>query len=223
MFDFAAARTRMVDGQLRPNDVTDWPILDAMGAIPREEFVPAARRELAYIDVNLALQEDATVDRGRSLIQPVVLARLLQAATLSATDSVLTVGCVTGYGAAVLAALVRRVVALDEDEALVGTASATLQRLGIGNVLVVHGPLAGGCPAEAPFDAIVFEGAVEFPPDICLEQLGEGGRLVLVEGTGQAGQAMLYRRTGAEVSGRPIMNASVPLLPGFAKPRVFQF
>jgi protein-L-isoaspartate(D-aspartate) O-methyltransferase len=221
MFDFAAARTRMVDGQLRPNEVTDWSLLEAMSELPREAFVPAAMRELAYVDVNLPLT--AGGEGGRALLQPMVIARMIQAAEVVSSDVVLDVGCASGYAAAILSRLAGSVVALEEDAALAADAGAVLARLGADNAVVVTGPLARGCPAEAPFDVILLEGAVEMVPEALVSQLRDGGRLVVVEGTGGSGEAMLYRRTGAEVSGSRIMNASLPPLPGFARPRVFQF
>ncbi len=220
MIDMTALRTKMVDGQVRPSDVTDHRIIEAMLDIPREAFVPPSMAGLAYLDRNLPVSADG---RTRCLIQPMVLARMIQAADIGADDVVLEVGCASGYGAAVMARLASSVVALEEDEALADMASAALSGLGVDNVAVVRGPLAAGYPDEAPYDVILVNGAVEVMPDALAGQLKEGGRLVVVVGVGQAARGMLYTRSQAGVSGRVVMNASVPLLPGFAKAPAFEF
>lgn len=220
MFDTAALRTKMVDGQIRPSDVTDHRIIDAMGEIPREAFVPSALASLAYLDRNVAVSADG---RSRSLIQPMVLARLIQAGDIGPTDVVLEVGCATGYGAAVMARLASSVVALEEDPELAKTAVEALTSLGVDNVAVVTGPLTAGYPSEGPFDVILVNGAIEVLPKALTDQLKDGGRLVVVEGLGQAGRGMLYTRSGDDVGGRVVMNASVPLLPGFGREPAFQF
>ena len=220
MVDTAALRTKMVDGQIRPSDVTDHRIIDAMGDIPREAFVPSAMASLAYLDRNVPVSVDG---HSRCLINPMVLARLIQAAAIGPRDVVLEVGCATGYGAAVMARLASSVVALEEDPALAEKAAETLASLAVDNAAVVTGPLVAGYPAEGPFDAILVNGAVEVLPKALTDQLKDGGRLVVVEGVGQAARGMLYTRSGADVSGRVVLNASVPLLPGFAREPVFQF
>jgi protein-L-isoaspartate(D-aspartate) O-methyltransferase len=152
-----------------------------------------------------------------------VLAKLIQAAEIGASDRVLDVGCATGYSAALLAHLAGAVVALEQDSALASRAAEALGTLGLTNVEVVTGPLREGYPSRAPYDAIVLEGATEIVPTALIRQLKPGGRLVGVLGRGPMGKAMLYRAVGTEVSGRPIFDAAAPLLPGFAKPEVFVF
>ncbi|HUG63432.1 MAG TPA: protein-L-isoaspartate O-methyltransferase [Methylomirabilota bacterium] len=220
MADMTALRTKMVDGQIRPSDVTDHRIIDAMLAIPREAFVPAGLTGLAYLDRNLPVSADG---RSRCLIQPMVLARMVQAAEVGPDDVVLEIGCASGYGAALLARLASSVVALEEDESLADMAAGALSGLGVDNVTVVKGPLAAGYPDEGPYDVIFVNGAVEVAPEALAGQLKQGGRMVLVVGVGQAARGMLYTRSGAGVSGRVIMNASVPLLPGFARIPAFEF
>lgn len=217
MADFAALRTRMVDGQIRPNEVTDRRIIEAMLSVPREDFVLPAQRELAYLDDNLPVGGAGR----RVLIQPMVLARLIQAAGVTAADKVLEVGTATGYGAAVLALLARSVVALEVDPVLATAARAALA--GRANVSVAEEALAGGFAAAAPYDVILLNGAVETFPVELGRQLAEGGRLLLVEGRGNAACAMIYRKSGGELSAQALFNAAVPVLPGFERVPAFAF
>jgi protein-L-isoaspartate(D-aspartate) O-methyltransferase len=219
MTDFAAARRNMVDGQVRTADVTDLRLISAMLEVARERFVPPACVPLAYIDLDVPLGEGAKA--ARRLLKPMVFAKLIQAADLTATDRVLDVACATGYGAAVLARIAKEVVALEQDEKLVQAANAALSSLP--NVRVVSGALTEGWPLGAPFDVIVLEGASEIVPHALCRQLKDGGRLVCVLGSGPGSKAMLYRRSGEETGGRPIFDATAALLPGFVKPPVFAF
>ena len=154
-------------------------------------------------------------------MKPMVLSKLIQALDIEPTDKVLIVGAATGYSAALIARMAGEVVALEQDEALVRVATAGLS--GIANVKVVSGPLTAGYTAGAPYDAILVEGAVETLPDALRVQVKEGGRLVCILGAAPAGAAMIYRRSGAELGGRPIFDASAALLPGFAKAAEFAF
>ncbi len=215
MTDFAAARRNMVDGQVRTADVTDLRIISAMLDVPREAFLPPAKVALAYLDL------DVPLGNGRCLMKPMVLAKLIQAADLAATDRVLDAGCVTGYAAAVLARIAGQVVALEQDAGLAQAARAALSPLP--NVTVQSGPLTEGWPAGGPYDAIVVEGATEFAPETLLRQLKDGGRLVCVLGSAPGAKAMLYRRSGHDTGGRAIFDAAAPLLPGFVKPSQFAF
>lgn len=219
MTDFATARRHMVDGQIRPADVTDLRITTAMLDVPREMFVPEKSRALAYLDLDLGL--GAAGAATRCMMKPMVLSRLIQALDIQATDKVLIVGAATGYSAALIARMAGEVVALEQDEGLAAAASGALA--GVGNVTVVAGALAGGHAASAPYDAILVEGAVETLPDALRAQLKEGGRLVCVMGAAPGGAAMSFRRSGAELGGRPIFDAGAALLPGFAKAAEFAF
>ena len=218
MFDFAQARSNMIDSQLRTNKVTDTGVLDAFAAVPRERFLPEARAGVAYID------EDLEVAPGRYLMEPMVLARLLQAARIEATDMVLDVGCTTGYSSAVLARLADTVVALESDPALCERANQTLQDLGIDNAVVVTGDLTAGYEKQAPYDVILLGGAVAELPEAILSQLSEGGRLVTVMATqAHLGQAVLVRRNAGQASRRVLFDAAVRELPGFAAAPGFVF
>jgi protein-L-isoaspartate(D-aspartate) O-methyltransferase len=216
MTDFATARRHMVDGQVRTADVTDLRILSAMLEIPRERFVAPAAAGLAYLDLDLPVG-----DGSRRLLKPMVLAKLVHAAHVAPGDRVLDVGCATGYGAAVLSHVAGQVVALEQDAGLAQAARAALS--GRPNVTVAGGALAGGWPQGSPYDAILLEGATEIVPESFRSQLKEGGRLVCVLGGGPGAKAMLYCRTGDELGGRPIFDATAAILPGFAKTKVFAF
>ncbi len=218
MFDFAQARSNMIDSQLRTNKVTDTGVLDAFAAVPRERFLPEARAGVAYID------EDLEVAPGRYLMEPMVLARLLQAARIEATDMVLDVGCTTGYSSAVLARLADTVVALESDPALCERANQTLQDLGIDNAVVVTADLTAGYEKQAPYDVILLGGAVAELPEAILSQLAEGGRLVSVMASqAHLGQAVLVRRNAGQASRRVLFDAAVRELPGFAAAPGFVF
>jgi protein-L-isoaspartate(D-aspartate) O-methyltransferase len=217
MTDFATARRHMVDGQVRTADVTDLRILAAMLEIPRENFVPSSAAGLAYLDLDLAVGEAG----ARRLLKPMVLAKLLHAANVASSDRVLDVGCSTGYAAAIFSRIAGQVIALEQDSGLAQTARAALASQS--NVNVVSGPLIAGWPQGAPYDVILLEGATEIAPHNFLGQLKDGGRLVCVLGSGPAAKAMLYCRSGEELGGRPIFDASAAVLPGFARAPVFAF
>ncbi len=217
MIDYKAARTKMVDNQIRTTDVTSREVLDAFLTVPREEFVPAAARPLAYID------NDVQVAPGRYLMEPSPLAKLVQLAEIAPGDVVLEVGCATGYASAVLSKLGSSVVALESDAELAATATETLARLGYDNVAVVTGDLEAGYAPEAPYDVIFVHGAVEILPEALFSQLRDGGRLVAVEGYGNASQARLYIKEGGRVAERNVFNTAVRPLPGFRKAKEFVF
>ncbi len=213
MTDYAAARRNMVDGQVRTNKVTDRRLLDALLEVPRERFAPPAQRGVAYVD------EDLPVGRGRFLLEPMVLARLIQLAQIGPGDKVVDIGPGTGYSSAVLAKLAARVIALESDAALAETAKRVLSELGIGNVLVVTGELAAGYPKEAPYQAILFNGSVERIPQAIIDQLAEGGRLLAVVGPAKGaagiGRAILMQKLAGVASSRMVFDAAVAPLPGF--------
>lgn len=213
----------MVDGQVRVNDVTEPALIAAMLEIPRELFVPESRASLAYIDDDLCVREARDGGAARYLMEPMVLARLVQALELEPAAHVLDVGCATGYSAGVLSRLAARVVALEEDAELAAAARKTLASLGVSNVTVVQGPLAAGWPGEKPYDAILLNGAVERVPEPLLDQLKEGGRLCAVIRKEAAARAAMFLRTGGNISARRLFDAAIPPLPGFEAPKGFVF
>ncbi len=204
----ADARKRMVDSQIRPNKVNDPRLLAAMRSLPRERFVPAALEPLAYSD------EDVPLGRGRVMMEPMVLARLLQFAAPQDGERALIVGAGTGYGAAVLSQCGPQVTALEEDPALLDLAQAALGAEAPA-VRLVSGPLSAGWPAGAPYDIIVIEGAVHaVPPAIAAQLKEESGRLVTVlTGTGRTAQAVLAQRTPGGLVSRPVFDCATPALP----------
>jgi protein-L-isoaspartate(D-aspartate) O-methyltransferase len=222
MIDFADARRKMVDSQLRPVDVNNFDLLTAMAEVPRERFVPADKAAIAYLDRDVPVLENAGKP-VRCLPRPAVAARLIQAVQASRNDRALVVGCATGYAAAVLARLAGEVVALEEDARLAAQAREALPAVGAAGVKVVTGPLPAGWPGAAPYDVILVDGAVEVEPTALLAQLGEGGRLAVILGKGGAGSAMVYRLNRGDVSAGSVFNAAAPALPGFEKPAAFVF
>jgi len=223
MIDYARQRQAMVDGQVRVNDVTDPRIIAAMLELPREKFVPASRTALAYVDEDLPLRGTAAGKPARYLIEPMVLAKLVQALAISESDHALDIGCGSGYSTALLSRLAASVVALEEDPEFVPIATRLLASLGVTNARVISGPLSVGAPQEGPYDAILLEGSVEVVPQALTDSLKDGGRLAAVVGSGRSAKATLYLRSGKVVSARSVFDAAIPPLPGFAAPKEFVF
>ncbi|MBX6324088.1 MAG: protein-L-isoaspartate O-methyltransferase, partial [Rhodospirillaceae bacterium] len=173
--NFAAARRNMVDSQLRTNRVNDPAVLEAFSSVPREIFVPAERQALAYVD------DDLPIAPGRFLMEPMVLARLVQLAEPEASDRALDVACATGYATAILSRLAGRVVGVEDQPALAHRARDNLVALGVANAVVCDGDPTLGWPQEAPYDVILIDGMVEIVPQALIDQLGEGGRMVYVQ------------------------------------------
>ncbi len=219
MTDFAVARRNMVDGQLRPNRVNDAGLLAALGELPRERFLPEGLRSVAYAD------DDVPLGNGRFMMEPMVLARLIQVLQPRAEDKALVAAAGLGYGAAILARLTKSVVAVETDAALAAAAAKTLQELGVSGIQQVAGQAEQGVAASGPYDIILIEGAVPEVPKAIADQLAEGGRLatVIADPSGALGVAHLFVKQGGVVSGRPLFDAGTPLLPGFERPARFTF
>lgn len=220
MSGFSTARQKMVDGQVRTNDVTDRRILDAMLAVPREAFVPASRQALAYLDLDLDVSEGGA---KRYLIKPQLIGKLLQAAEIGEGDNVLVVGCATGYLAALTAKLARQVTATESDSALVAKAKDTFAAIGLSNVTCRAAASAEGDPAAAPYDVIILNGATEVTPDGLFDQLKEGGRLLGVSAESRPSRAMIVTRSHGEFGRRPLFDAAAPVLPGLERAAAFVF
>ena len=214
MQDFATRRTMMVDTQVRPNDVTKFPIIEAMLHVPREEFVPPARREAAYIGENVEIAP------GRVLMEPRNFAKLLDFLDIQPSDLVLDIGCGLGYSAAVIARMAEAVVALEE-EPMAAQAEAVLAQLGADNAAVVAGELGAGAVKHGPYDVILIEGGVETVPEAILAQLKEGGRIGALFMEGALGTVRIGRKIDGEIAWRYAFNAAAPVLPGFTAARGF--
>jgi protein-L-isoaspartate(D-aspartate) O-methyltransferase len=215
MPDFAARRTLMVDTQIRPSDVTKFPIIDAMLKVPREEFVPASLREAAYVGENLDL------GGGRVILDPRTLAKMLDALAIGPGDLVLDVGAAHGYSSAVIARLAQAVVALESDEAMASEATESLSGHNADNVVVETGDLAEGASEHAPFDVIVIEGGVVRVPEALEDQLKDGGRIAAVFLENALGEVKIGYKLDGRINWRRAFNAGAPLLPGFEAASVF--
>jgi len=215
MSDFATRRVMMVDTQVRPSDVTKFPIIEAMLSVPREVFVPSTKREAAYVGENI------DIGPGRVVLEPRTLAKLLDALDIQPTELVLDLGCGLGYSTAVIARLADAVVAVEEDEALAAEAQRSLSAESVDNAAVVVGTLAAGDARHAPFDVITIQGGVEVVPAALLDQLKEGGRIGAVFMEGALGVARVGYKIDGVVSWRQVFNAAAPVLPGFAAQRGF--
>ena len=215
MTDYAARRTTMVDTQIRPSDVTKFPIIEAMLSIPREEFVPANRREAAYVGENLDL------GRGRVMLEPRTLAKMLDALDVQRNELVLDIGSGLGYSAAVIARLAEAVVAVESDGDLADEAQGILSREGADNVIQHQGPLADGAAQHGPYDAIIIQGAVCDLPMSLLGQLKDGGRIACLFMEEALGVVRIGYKLDGGISWRFAFNASAPVLPGFEKQVAF--
>lgn len=209
MTDFSSRRTMMVDTQVRPSDVTKFPIIDAMLAVPREVYVPSEKREAAYVGENLLIAPNRVVLEARTL------AKLLDALDIQPDETVLDLGCGLGYSAAVLARLAEAVIAVEDDATLAAEASRTLSVEGVDNVAVVLAPLALGSPKHGPYDVITIEGGVEIVPEGLIAQLKEGGRIGAVFMDGALGVARVGYKLDGVVTWRFAFNATAPVLSGF--------
>lgn len=216
---FAEARRQMVLTQLLPNKVIDERLIAAISATPREQFVPKAYRGVAYLD------EDIAVAPGRALMEPLVLARLLQEADVQSADVALVVGCATGYDLAVLARLASTAIGLESDAALAAEAGKLLAQLGLDNAPVIEGALAEGLAKQGPYNVILLAGAVPEIPVLLKQQLAEGGRLVAVRRPVGApiGHAVVVKRVGNLFPERVVFDAGTRPLPGFDRPTGFVF
>ena len=223
MLDFAKARRLMVDTQLRTFDVNDLAVLTAFDEVPRERFVPVGRESLAYMDQGIPVSEGLETAGRRFMLAPAVLARMIQSLAVGRGAKVLDVACGLGYSSALLARLGASVVALESGEGIADEARRRLAAARAEGVVTAVGPLERGYPGAAPYDAILVNGAVDVRPQVLLDQLGDGGRLVCVEGRGRSASVTLYIRAGQAFGARPLFDAAAPLLPGFQTEPGFVF
>jgi len=215
--DFGAARRNMIDSQLRTNRIVDEGLLAVMADVPRERFVPEKLQGIAYVD------EDLAIGGGRYIMEPLVLAAMIQGAVIRPADVVLDIASGTGYAAAVLARLAGTVFVQENDATLAARAGELYSEMAPDNVVPVECPLAEGCAEHAPFDVILIEGAVERIPDAILDQLGVGGRLVAVVLENGIGRITVVRNSDGHFSQRAIRDANTPPLTAFRRPSEFVF
>lgn len=215
MSKFANRRMMMVDTQVRPSDVTKFPIIEAMLSVPREVYVPRDLQEAAYIGDNIAIAP------GCVMLEPRTLAKMLDALDIQPTEIVLDLGCGLGYSAAVIARLAETVVAVEGDADLAAEAQRLLSVEGVDNAVVVAGPLAAGAAKHGPYDAIVIEGGVETVPQALIDQIKEGGRIAAVFMEGSVGVVRTGIKRDGRVDWRFAFNAAAPVLAGFVRVRGF--
>lgn len=215
MPDYRARRTMMVDTQVRPSDVTKFPIIDAMLAVPREQFVPRRLREAAYVGENVDL------GGGRVVLEPRTLAKMLDALDIRGDELVMDIGSALGYSAAVMACMAEAVVAVEEDETMAGESQGLLSEHGADNVVLHTAPLTEGAAEHGPYDVIVIEGAVEHLPERLVEQLKEGGRMACLFAEGALGVVRIGYKIDGEMNWRFSFNAGAPVLPGFERHAAF--
>lgn len=215
MTDFAARRTMMVDTQVRPADVTKFPIIDAMLSVPRELFVPREQVEAAYVSENIAIAP------GRVVLEPRTLAKMLDALNVSRDELVLDIGAGYGYSSAVVAQMAEAVIGVEEDDTLASEAQSILSDQGADNVVIHVGPLTEGAAQHGPYDAILVQGGIEQVPQTLMDQIKDGGRIACLFMEGALGVVRIGHKIDGEMSWRFAFNASAPVLPGFAKETAF--
>ena len=209
MTDYQTRRTMMVDTQVRPSDVTKFPIIEAMLSVRREAFVPDDQREVAYVGRNLDLGE------GRVVLEPRTLAKMLDVLSIGPDEMVLDVGCGLGYSAAVIARIAEAVVAVEENEDWAKDAEGLLAEEGADNAAVLSGPLSEGAAKHGPYDAIIVQGGIERLPDAIADQLRVDGRIVCLFMEGELGICRLGLKRASGISWRDEFNATAPIMPGF--------
>lgn len=217
MSDNATRRTMMVDTQIRPSDVTKFPIIDAMLSVPREAYVPRTLRDTAYVGENLALSG------GRVLLEPRTLAKMLDALDIAKDELVLDIGCGLGYSTAVIARMAEAVIAVESDGGMAAEAQAALSDHDVDNAMVQEGPLAEGAAEHGPYDVIMLQGAVEIIPDALADQLKENGRICALFAHGALGVVRVGYKIDGKISWRDVFNAGAPVLEGFSTSARFEF
>lgn len=215
MTDFTARRIMMVDTQIRPSDVTKFPVISAMLDIPREQFVPLDQRQAAYVGENIHLSP------GRVVLEPRTLAKMLDVLDVQPNDLVLDIGTGLGYSSAVVAKMAEAVIAVEENTEMAAKAEETFAETGIDNAVVITAKLSEGAPKHGPYEVIIIQGAVELVPDTILDQLKEGGKIACLFMQDQVGVCRIGYKSGGQITWRDVFNASAPVLPEFAAETVF--
>lgn len=205
----------MVDTQVRPSDVTKFPIIDALLSVPREDYVPDHKRDAAYIGENIDLGD------GRTLLEPRSFAKMLDTVDVQPSDVVLDLACGLGYSTAVLAHMAEFVVGVEDNGARAQEAQAILSAQGVDNAAVIEADLTAGAAKSGPYDVIIAQGAVQDVPGALIDQLKDGGRIIAIFAEGQLGEVRLGRKIDGTVNWRRAFNASAPVLAGFEKETIF--
>lgn len=215
MADYETLRTMMVDTQVRPADVTKFPVIDAMLSVPREDYVPEDKRDAAYVDDNVDLGD------GRVMLEPRTMGKLLDALDIQPNEVVLDLGCGLGYSTALLSRLAEFVVAVEEDEGRVAEAQANLSAHDVDNAAVVQGTLAGGAAKQGPYDVIVLQGAAEHVPQALIDQIKDGGRMAVLFSDGALGTMRIGYKLDGGMTWRMAFNAGAPVMSGFERHQAF--
>ena len=202
---------------MRPSDVTKFPIIDALLDVAREEYVPDAKRDAAYVGENIDIGD------GRVLLEPRTFAKMLDAADVQRSDVVLDLGCGLGYSTAVLAHMAEFVVAVEDDASRAEEAQQNLSSHGVDNAAVFEAPLPDGAAKNGPYDLIMVQGAVEQVPDALTSQIKEGGRMVAIFAIGALGEVRVGRKIDGVMNWRMAFNATAPVLAGFSNETAFAF
>jgi len=216
MADFPARRTMMVDTQVRPSDVTKFPVIEAMLSVPKENYVPTSLREAAYVGENIDLGD------GRIVLEPRTFAKMLDVLNIQPDELLLDLGCGLGYSSAIIAHLAEAVVSVESDSDLAAEAQEILIANGIDNVAVITGPLAQGAAKHGPYDVMTIQGGVEEVPDALIAQIKDGGRVAAIFLEGALGICRIGYKSDSEMTWRFAFNASAPLLQGFEKEMAFE-
>lgn len=216
MADFAARRTTMVDTQVRPSDVTKYPIIDAMLSVAREDFVPASHRDAAYIGENM------DIGAGRVILEPRTLAKMLDALDIAPHELVLDIGSAFGYSTAIVSRIAQAVVAVEEDETMARDAQEALSNTGADNAIVHTGAMKMGAAEHGPYDVILVQGGVDHVPDSIEAQLKDGGRIAALFMDGALGEVRIGYKMDGALTWRLAFNAAAPVVPGFEKHHQFQ-
>jgi len=211
MSDLEDARRKMVASQVRPADVTDRRLQDAMLAIPRERFLPRSMAGSSYADMEVDLGE------GRRFMRPRDFAKLVQALAVKSGDLVLDLACARGYSTAILSRLCETVIGIESNKAFASKAEGALSDVGADNAVIVTGDVKKGAPEQGPFDVILVNGAVEVVPDAWLDQIAEGGRMAVIVRERGVGRARLFTRHGGVVGSRDVFDSMTSVLPGFER------
>lgn len=223
MTNFDTLRMNMVNSQLLPNAITSKELLEAFRELKRENFVPESQQGLAYIDRDLSIDAATSNGEKRFILDPMVQAKLVQAANIKPTDIVMDVACATGYSTALIAKLANMVVGIEADEKIAALATSYIEQQEIDNAVIIHDPLADGYKKEAPYDVIVINGLVEEVPQELFDQLADDGRLIVVQVSDKSsisaplGHAFLYHKTHQAIAKRMVFDASPTKLNDFNK------